>query len=185
MMGANASGQKLPPLIIFKGKNMWDTWMADEAHTFPGTSYAATSNRWMEMDVFTNYFRNVFLSNCVEERPILLIFDGHKTHLDPNLINMAILNNVVILKLPRHTSHTLQPLDLSVFKSLKTRWDNKLTTFQRTHMGQKIPKHEFSDIVCSIWKETNPEIIKSGFHKGGIYPLNNQAVDVSKFEPDA
>lgn len=51
LLGGSAAGQKLPPPIIFKGKNMWDTWMADEAHTFPGTSYAATPNGWMEMEV--------------------------------------------------------------------------------------------------------------------------------------
>lgn len=28
LMGGSASGHKLPPLIVFKGKNVWDTWMA-------------------------------------------------------------------------------------------------------------------------------------------------------------
>ncbi|KAF6199733.1 hypothetical protein GE061_006031 [Apolygus lucorum] len=33
-LGGSAAGEKLPPLIIFKGANMWDKWMSPEA--FPG-----------------------------------------------------------------------------------------------------------------------------------------------------
>jgi len=45
--------------------------------------------------------------------------DGHRSHVDAEAVAIAEPNNVVILLLPAHTSHELQPLDKAVFKSLK------------------------------------------------------------------
>ncbi|XP_062565633.1 uncharacterized protein LOC134227939 [Armigeres subalbatus] len=44
LMGGNAFGDKLGPLIIFRGKNLWDSWMAKEKDEFSGMTYAATEN---------------------------------------------------------------------------------------------------------------------------------------------
>jgi hypothetical protein len=46
----NAAGEKMPPLVIFKGKNLWNKWIPDN-ETFPGTSYTATPNGWMTAEV--------------------------------------------------------------------------------------------------------------------------------------
>jgi len=51
LMACSANGQKAPPLIIFKGKNIWDKWVSDQSD-IPGTTYAATGNGWMERDFF-------------------------------------------------------------------------------------------------------------------------------------
>jgi len=56
-MSCNAAGEKGPPLIIFKGKSVWDKWVGEKSN-FPGTTYAATENGWMEKQVFINYFEN-------------------------------------------------------------------------------------------------------------------------------
>lgn len=149
--GANANGDQLPPLIVFQGKNIRDTWMAPDEKAFTNTTYAASPNGWMQTDIFANYFKKSFLKYCVPERPILVIFYGHSTHLSSETINTAIANNVTILKLPTHTSHLLQPLDLCVYKSLKSRWEDKLAAFQKKHIGAKIPMKEFSILVGNVW----------------------------------
>lgn len=88
----------------------------------------------METTVFKNYFKNSFLKSTGSERPVLVIYDGHATHIGADVINLAVENDITILKLPPHTSHILQPLDLSVFKSPKTRWDAKLVEWQRKNV---------------------------------------------------
>jgi DDE superfamily endonuclease. len=60
LMSCSASGEKGPPLIIFKGKYVWDKWVAPPGNEFPNTTYAATSNGWMESSVFKNYFGKSF-----------------------------------------------------------------------------------------------------------------------------
>lgn len=181
----SASGKKAPPLIIFKAKFIWDQWMADENESFPGMSYAATRNGWMESDVFLNFMKSAFLKAIGDTRPVLLVYDGHRTHVDQRVIEFARTNSINILKLPPHTTHLLQPLDLSVFKSFKADWDQQLCKWQRHNIGRKVPKKFFSQIVGKTWKNVRPEIIQNGFRKAGIYPFNPDAVPRENFNPDS
>ncbi|XP_056636655.1 uncharacterized protein LOC130445153 [Diorhabda sublineata] len=183
LMAGNAAGHKAPPLIIFKVKNIWNEWVAPDGQGFPGTTYAATANGWMESDIFLKYFEKSFLKEIGDARPVLLIYDDHTSHVDERLIECALQNNVTILKLPPHSSHLLQPLDLSVFRSLKSRWDTEVIEWQRHHQGQRIPKNHFSKLIGKVWMETNPDIIISGFRKGGIFPYNSEVISKEHFDP--
>ena len=53
------------------------------------------------------------------KRPVLLLYDGHASHISLELIDYAILHEVIVVCLPAHSSHLLQPLDVAVFKSFK------------------------------------------------------------------
>jgi hypothetical protein len=66
---------------------------------------------------FYNYFEKSFIksTNPIPENPVLLIYNGHSSHVDLKLIDTAIKNNVTIMLLLPHSSHLLQPLDLAVF----------------------------------------------------------------------
>lgn len=183
LMACNAAGQKAPPLIVFKGKHVWDSWMAASNEEFTGMTYAATKNGWMELETFRNYFEKSFLNIIGAKRPVLLIYDGHSSHIDLKLVQKACEENVIILKLPPHTSHVLQPLDLCVFKSLKQRWDERLIKWQRNNYGTKLPKRIFSALIAQIWTETDPEIISNGFKKAGIVPFNDKVISKDMFEP--
>lgn len=175
LFAASAHGNKLTKPIIFKEKNMWDRWV-QLAGDYPNTAYAATQNGWIEAPLFTNYFKRTFINYVPSNRPILLIYDGHSTHIQMNIILEAIKNNITILKLPPHSSHILQPLDLSTFKSLKVKWDAKLVTWQRKNIGKKLPKSEFSKIIGNVWTDVSADILKEGFKKGGIIPYNKNCV---------
>lgn len=133
----NAAGQKLPPLILHKGKRLWNNMIGENA--FYGTSYSVTENGWMTEIASYNWFKNKFITEVVE-RPILLIYDGHLSHVGLNLIKCAIDAQVTIIKLPPHTSHILQPLDVSVFKGVKSKWDSNLAEWSRHNYGKLLPK---------------------------------------------
>lgn len=98
----------------------------------------------MEAEVFENYFKKSFIPAIGTQRPVLLIYDGHSTHVGLNILEEATKENITILKLPAHTSHVLQPLDLAVMKSFKDRWDPLLVKWQRSHIGVPLPKSEFA-----------------------------------------
>lgn len=83
-----------------------------------------------KLQFFFNYIEKSFIpfTNPSAENPILLIHDVHASHVSLNLIEMAKKNHLTIILLPpTHSSHLLQPLDLSVFKLLKNTWDQRLT----------------------------------------------------------
>ncbi|CAG4950586.1 unnamed protein product [Parnassius apollo] len=111
------------------------------------------------------------------------IYDGHSTHVDLKVIELAISENVTILKLPPHSSHILQPLDVSGMKPMKDRWEEALVKWQRLHIGAKLPKSEFARIITEIWDVMNPVILANGFNKTGIYPLNRHVIPKEKFDP--
>lgn len=115
----------------------------------------------------------------------MLIYDGHATHVGLKLIEIAKDENIVILKLPPHSSHLIQPLDLCVMKSLKLRWDANLTTWQRHHIGMKLPKNEFSKMIGELWSQTNKDVIQNGFKKGGIVPFNEKVIPEENYDPNA
>ncbi|CAG4987045.1 unnamed protein product [Parnassius apollo] len=187
LTGASANGKKLPPLIVFKGKFVWDQWMAELVggdYDFE-LSYAASTKGWMETDIFYNYIEKVLIPSLGEERPVLIVYDGHSTHVHVRVVELAIRNRITILKLPPHTSHLLQPLDIAVFKSFKSIWDAKLVEWQRRNVGTKMPKKVFAQVLADTWRETNPNIIKSGFRKAGIFPFNAHVIPVDKYDPDA
>ncbi|GBP09569.1 Tigger transposable element-derived protein 6 [Eumeta japonica] len=180
LLGVNAIGEKIPPLIVFKGKNVWNQWTSPDA--YPNTTYAATVNGWMEGEVFESYFKKTLIPAVGHQRPILLIYDGHSTHVGLNVIEAALKENITILKLPAHTSHILQPLDIAVMKSFKDRWDPMLVKWQRMNIGLPLPKKEFSRLIGSIWVQIDSEVIKKGFKQAGIYPLNSGVIQESQFD---
>ncbi|KAI4468140.1 hypothetical protein MML48_2g00013261 [Holotrichia oblita] len=181
----NAEGKKAPPLIIFKGRHLWDKWIAPAESSYPGIAYAATKKGWIEGEVFRNYLMKTVIPALGHERPTLIVYDHNSTHLDPTIIEAAIKENITIIKFPPHASHLLQPLDLSVFKSFKCKWDAKLIAWQRQHVGQKLPKNVFSQFVCDTWKLISPEVISNGFRKAGIHPFNDEVIPRDSFAPAA
>lgn len=139
--------------------------------------------------VFKNWFIVKFLDQ-VEQRPILLIYDGHLSHISIDLVESAIASQVTILKMPPHTSHLLQPLDVSVFKGVKTRWDSLLADWARQNYGKNLSKSVFSNIFAKVWTSVSSEVIKRGFEKTGIFdqssefPVNKNKIEEKNFDPE-
>lgn len=124
--GVHASGGKFPPLVIFKGNNVWSSLIPDKSETtFKYMSFC--SNGWMASEIFRNYFMRSFIPQEAGEKPIPVIYDGHASQVDNALIESARNHNINVLKLPAHSSHLLQSFDLAVFRSFKAIWDRKLT----------------------------------------------------------
>lgn len=69
----------------------------------------------MTEELFLKWFqRFVKFAGASKEIPILIILNGHKTHnKNVELIDFALENGVVLLCLPPHYSHRLQPLDVA------------------------------------------------------------------------
>ena len=121
---------------------------------------------------------------AVPERPLILIVDGHKSHENIELIDCARTNNVILLCLPPHTTHALQPLDVSVFKSLKSHFSKALRAWCFTKRDFVVTKRDFARVVKEPYESAfSIAYIKSGFAKCGIFPLNRRAIPQLKLLP--
>lgn len=123
----------------------------------------------MDGEIFCMWFKKVFIPNIAPERPAALLFDGHVSRITLELIETAVANNIILLKLAPHTTHVLQPLDVAVFKGMKTAWDRKLTKWQREHPRRKIREKDFMKILTTVLEETPVINIINGFQATGIY----------------
>ena len=140
----------MDPLIIFKGKNLQSTWLGKES--LKDTYYGVSENGWMATSIFHDWFQKFVCK--VEVRPILLLFDVHLTHLSAATVELALAENISLVKLPAHCTDVLQPLDVSSFSPLKARYVRFLTEFvHRTGGRQKLTKPTFCNLIASIWKK--------------------------------
>jgi hypothetical protein len=165
--------------FFHSAKNLYTSWSGTAV--IPGTMYAVTESGWMTTSVFQAWFE-CFLQRVLE-RPLLIIFDGHKTHLSLPFIQLARANQVSVIKLPSHTTNRLQPLDVSCFKPLKTAWDKELVRKQRESGFRHLSKSDFVDSLCSIWGGAlKPDSVKAGFEKTGIFPMDSSKFPIQTFQ---
>ena len=124
----------------------------------------------MDTQVFAEWFK--ILTDKVKERPLLLLFDGHLTHISIPVIREALNQHIVILKFPPHVTDVLQPLDVTCFGPLKKKWEKllheRINTFGAKH---QLTKSDFVNQICKVWKlGMNKENIINGFEStGNIY----------------
>ena len=102
---------------------------------------------WINSDLFMKWFE-FFLANIPPTRPVLLIMDGHGTHMSIELIELARSNDVHLLCLPSHTTHILQPLDVGVFKSFKGSWSKACSKYLAANPGRVITSDKLASLIC-------------------------------------
>ena len=66
---------------------------------FPGSAYtfkdpddavyAKSESGWVDSELFLSWMNKVFLGFAVPQRPVMLLVDGHKSHLTLELIDLA------------------------------------------------------------------------------------------------
>lgn len=137
VLGVSATGTYVPPLMIFKRKRMKPELLD---HAPVGTIGDCSDNGWITTEISMRYIKHfVEHTRCSKENKVLLILDGHNSHTkNLELIDYAKDNGLHLISLPRHTSHKLQPLDRSYFKSLKSAFNAACTKWMRDHSGRRI-----------------------------------------------
>jgi len=124
----NASGSiVLPPMIIFKGKSLNEDLFTN---AIEGTFFAHSKSSFVDSELFEKWFDR-FIVSVPPKRPLLLLMDGHLSHITLNIIRKATAQDIHILIFPAHLTHLLQPLDVSVFYPLNTEFDYQACKLMR------------------------------------------------------
>jgi hypothetical protein len=170
----SATGKALLPLVIFKGKSVQQQWFPTdsiELNTYKGWEVTATENAWTSDETALEWLEKVFLPQTATLEPRLLILDGHGSHETTDFMYSCFQNNVYLLFLPPHTSHVLQPLDLSVFSSLKSHYRKEVGFLGLLTDSSPIGKQNFLSCYLKARKEAlSAKIIKNGWKATGLWP---------------
>ena len=128
----------------------------------PGTLFKSSENGWISQVIYLEWFK-FFIASIPPARPVLLIEDGHGSHVSFDVIELARANNIHLLCLPAHTSHILQPLDIGVFKSFKSRYAKACRWYMMENPGRVITSESITGLVGEAWANSiTPVSIVSG-----------------------
>ena len=173
----SASGIRLPPFVVYKGKNLYSAWTKGGP---AGAMYAVSDSGWMEKENYESWFRKMFLPATTylrESAPVVLFFDGHHSHISITLVKVCRENNVHLMLLPSNTTHVLQPLDVGVYGPLKQAWRNILSEYKYATRAANLGKEEFPTLLNQLWgRSFKPDHLKGGFKEAGLFPLRYTAI---------
>lgn len=132
----NAIGNSLPPMLIFPRVHFKDRMLFGGP---AGCIGAANPSGWsteVTFIKFLDHFLNTVKSS--KDDRVLLLLDNHETHLTPQVLDKASDVGIVMVTYPPHTSHRLQPLDLSVYGPLKTYYNQAVEAWLLNNKGNPL-----------------------------------------------
>ena len=173
----NAAGAVLPPLLIFKAKYTNSAWIPINA---PLDWRFSTSNSGWTSDAHGfEWLTTIFEPNTRPEDPSqrrLLIMDGHSSHMTANFIAYCMKHLIDLLILPPHTSHLLQPLDVSVFAPLKRALAEETDRVARLDSNRISRTEWVSMLIRARSKALISSNILAGWRGAGLEPFQPQKV---------
>lgn len=178
----SSAGHYIPPALIFPRKNhkaeLFDGCPPGTLELCHDTGYMVSElfNRWM--DHFIKY------AKPSKEEKVILILDGHASHTSLDALIKAKENGVVMLCLPPHCTHRLQPLDVAFFGPLEGYYNIELTTWLKNHPGRTVGLYQVSDLFSKAYfKAATIGNAVSGFKNTGINPFNPNIFPDHLFSP--
>ncbi|RYN88163.1 hypothetical protein AA0119_g12098 [Alternaria tenuissima] len=108
----------------------------------------------------------------------LLILDGHGSHLTIDFIEYCDQNKILLAIFPPHSTHTLQPLDVVLFKPLSTAYAAELSSYLHRSQGLlQITKRDSFLLFWQPWVSSfKKETILQSFQATGIWPINPDVI---------
>ena len=176
----NAAGIFLPPQFIFARKRHN---LRLEKGAPPGSVFTVSDNGWATKDTFVKWLEHfVEQTGASQDKPQLLVMDNHSSHVSLAAIETAIKNGIDILTLPPHTSHRLQPLDVTVFEPIKTRYRNEMARWMRQN-PQRVTTYDVCELFGAAYlTNASPDKAVSGFRVCGIVPVNRDIFTEDDYE---
>src|SRR5579859_4513653 len=141
--------------------------------------WTSNSKGWTCDNIGFEWLTRVFEPNTRDKangKRRALVFDGHGSHVQPEVLRFCIDNNISILLMPPHSFHLCQPLDVGVFSPLKTYMSQELDKIMRYGVSS-IKKFEWADAYrCARCQAMTVSNIKSTFRTAGLHPFSRHKV---------
>ena len=168
----SADGFLLPAFIIFKAKVMKKSWM-DELEQ--GNIIALSDKGWTNNTLGMEWFRRMF-NPVTKQRQQgeyrLLILDGHASHITNEVIRFCLEVKIILLCLPPHTTHVLQPLDVGFFLPLGSLYSTELLRVMSGDRSVNVDKHDFIKVYQKARRQTGTaSTIASAWARAFLFPF--------------
>lgn len=183
-LAVNAAGTRAPPYIIFP-RARFASHMLNGGP--PGAWGNATPTGFMNgplfLDFITKFQQHI---RCSVENPIILFMDNHVSHRTFEVLKFCRENGIHVVSFPPHTSHRLQPLDITVFGPFTNCANQFIADWLKSNPGRTMTIHDMAPIINNALQTAATERnIISGFGNSGVLPLNRQHFQDIDFMPAA
>lgn len=127
---------------------------------------------WMTSDSFFKYISEHFLPWLIEQKiptPVVLFLDGHASHMSLQLSLFCREHGIILIALLPNATHLLQPMDVGVFKSLKTNWRIQRSLWNANHPKEIFRKLNFGDCLKGALNSMaeNVSLLPNAFQAAG------------------
>jgi hypothetical protein len=168
----SADGRCLNPLIIWPAATHRSTWTT---HPTPGWHFACSKSGYTDTAISLYWVRNAFDPQTRDRaagKPRILISDGFGTHESLEVLEFCYRNNIILCRLPSHTSHKLQPCDVGVFGPLKAAYREQAEKLYRGG-SNTVGKQHFTYLYSKARRQAfSHRNALAGWSKTGLFPFN-------------
>lgn len=182
-----ADGTALSPSLIYQATTglIQDSWLQNFDPSKHYCFFASSPSGWTNDILGLEWLTKVFDRETKEKARRawrLLILDGHGSHINMRFIEYCDRNRILLAVYPPHSTHTLQPLDVSLFRPLSQAYSIELANFMDDCQGfTSLSKRDFFRLFWRAWNTSfTTKNILSGFECTGLYPFNPERV-ICKF----
>jgi hypothetical protein len=156
-----ADGTKLSPGLIYQAVsgNIQDSWLQDYDPEQQSSFFASSPTGWTNDDLgywwLTTVFDRETKAKARRGRDRrLLIVDGHGSHINMRFIDYCYLHRILLAVYPPHSTHILQPLDVSLFSPLTTFYSQELDQFSLDSEGMtRLAKRDFFRLFWTAYEK--------------------------------
>lgn len=174
----NALGQALPPFFIYPGKSLSPEMLKGK---YPGVQGLVTDNGLTDYSSIRYYlehhFKEYALLGMKKTPPVLILYDGSKSKVNPDTIAWAKSMNMVLFVLPPASDNLEHPLEKGCFRLFKDHFIRETRIFRELYNVDSISKNA----ICKIVSEAYPQAMSTRnlvemFEESGIFPYKPSVV---------
>lgn len=168
----SATGVFIPLLFIFPRSTLDPQFTS---HLILPCYTRCHDSGWMDAEIFVWWLSHfVKFSRATKEHPVLLLMDGDTSHtMNIALLEIARENGVIMLCLPAHCTHKLQPLEVEFFPPLSKHYGAAVRNWLATNPGQSLTIYQIPMLFEQAFIQTaTMATALVAFRKTGIWPFN-------------
>jgi hypothetical protein len=172
----SGDGKSLLPIIVWLAATHRSNWTT---YPTPRWHYACSQSGYTDSKISLEWIKRVFDPQTkaqANQKPRILIYDGFGTHETLEILEYCLKNNIILCRIPSHTSHKLQPYNIGVFGPLKAAYRDEVERLYRGGANIVGKEHFTSLYSPARQKALTSKNIMAGWIKAGLYPFNPDRV---------
>jgi hypothetical protein len=178
-----ADGSHIEPSLIYQSASglIQDSWLQAFNPDDHRVHFASSPSGWTNNELGLAWLKQVFDRSTKLKAGRgyqLLILDSHGSHLTMDFIEYCDRNRILLAIYPPHSTHTLQPLDVVMFKPLSSAYSAQIASFMERSQGlTSMSKRDFYPMFMAAWEASFKEAtILKAFEATSLSPFNPEVI---------